>query len=189
MSIAILQIIYHLRVINFNLIIYFSSIFGDNKRPFIYQEVINLGNEPIKGTEYTPMGRVSEFKFGKHLSDVVDKRLNEKMCYLKNFGAGWAFLPGNDSLVFVDNHDNQRGHGAGGEILTYKKARQYKIANAFMMAWPYAFVQIMSSYAFPDNLTSDWVGPPSDGPNTKNVTLLGDLCGKRMGLRASLATM
>lgn len=90
------------------------------------------------------------------------------MAYLKNFGEGWGFITGGDSLAFIDNHDNQRGHGGGGEILTYKSSRQYKIANAFMMAWPYAFVQIMSSYDFP--LSQDWLGPPSDADgNTKDV--------------------
>ncbi len=89
------------------------------------------------------------------------------MSFLKNFGTGWGMIPDGDSLAFVDNHDNQRGHGAGGEILTYRKSRSYKIANAFMMAWPYAFVQIMSSYDFV--LANDWQGPPSDGPNTKDV--------------------
>ena len=36
-----------------------------------------------------------------------------------------------------------------------------------MMAWPYAFVQIMSSYDFPLDL--DWLGPPSVGGATKDV--------------------
>ena len=40
---------------------------------------------------------------------------------MHNFGEAWGFLPDGDSLVFVDNHDNQRGHGAGGaDILNYK---------------------------------------------------------------------
>ena len=38
-----------------------------------------------------------------------------------------------------------------------------------MMAWPYSFVQIMSSYAFDKNI--DWTGPPSDGGNTKDVVI------------------
>ena len=25
-----------------------------------------------------------------------------------------------DALVFVDNHDNQRGHGGGGSVITFK---------------------------------------------------------------------
>jgi alpha-amylase len=99
----------------------------------------------------------------------VAKRNNQKLVFLKNFGTGWGMIADGDSLAFVDNHDNQRGHGGGGDILTYKQSRNYKIANAFMMAWPYAFVQIMSSYDFP--MDKDWLGPPSDGPNTKDVTV------------------
>ena len=92
------------------------------------------------------------------------------MAYLKNFGTGWGFLPDYDALAFVDNHDNQRGHSSGGNVLTYKQSREYKIANAFMMAWPYAFVQIMSSYDFPSD--KKWQGPPSnDGKDTKDVTV------------------
>lgn len=126
-----------------------------------------MGGEPIKNTDYTHLGRVTEFKYGMHLSDVISKRNNQKLAYLKNFGVGWGFIADSDSLAFVDNHDNQRGHGAGGAILTYKSSRSYKIANAFMMAWPYAFVQVMSSYDFPMN--QDWLGPPSNQGNTLDV--------------------
>lgn len=87
------------------------SIFGQNKRPFIYQEVIDLGGEPIKNTDYTSLGRVTEFKYGKHLSDCVAKLSGQKISYLKNFGTGWGMIQDGDSLVFIDNHDNQRGHG------------------------------------------------------------------------------
>ena len=51
------------------------------------------------------------------------------MSFLKNFGTGWGFISDGDSLAFLDNHDNQRGHGGGGEILTYHKSKEYKIAN------------------------------------------------------------
>ncbi len=39
-----------------------------------------------------------------------------------------------------------------------------------MLAWPYAFAQIMSSYAF--NKAQDWTGPPSNGGgDTKDVLI------------------
>jgi hypothetical protein len=51
--------------------------------------------------------------------------------------------------VFVDNHDNQRGHGAGGStILTYKDKKAYTLASIFMLAHPYGIPRVMSSYAF-----------------------------------------
>ncbi len=46
---------------------------------------------------------------------------NQKLAYLHNFGKDWGFLVDGSALVFVDNHDNQRGHGAGGSnVLTFK---------------------------------------------------------------------
>jgi hypothetical protein len=95
------------------------------------------------------------------LSETVLKQKGQKLSFLKNFGTSWGFIPGEDSLAFVDNHDNQRGHGGGGQILTFFESRLYKIANAFMMAWPYAFVQVMSSFNFVKS--QDWQGPPSNG--------------------------
>lgn len=65
--------------------------------------------------------------------------------------------PNNNALVFVDNHDNQRGHGAGGEnILTYRVARLYKMAVAFMLAHPYGVTRVMSSYDWTP-YENDWV--------------------------------
>jgi alpha-amylase len=49
---------------------------------------------------------------------------------LLSSGEDWGFVGNGDALVFVDNHDNQRGHGAGGEsILTYKQDKLYKVRS------------------------------------------------------------
>lgn len=82
------------------------------------------------------------------------------MNHLSNWGPAWGFLPSNEALVFVDNHDNQRGHGAGGDdILTYKNPKQYKMATAFMLAHSYGIARVMSSFSF----TNTDAGPPADG--------------------------
>lgn len=151
--------------------------FPANTRPYIYQEVIDMGGEPIKATDYTYLGRVTEFKHGKNLGDVVRKNFGQKMSYLQNFGEDWSQLSGLSALVFIDNHDNQRGHGAGGfgSILTFFEANMYKIANAFQLAWNYGHVRIMSSYNWPRNIVdgkdqNDWIGPPSNsGGQTKDT--------------------
>lgn len=57
------------------------------------------------------MGRVSEFRYGKFISEVFRKNNNQKLQYLKNFGTGWGMIPDGDAQIMVDNHDNQRGHG------------------------------------------------------------------------------
>uniref|UniRef100_A0A8C5VJ61 Alpha-amylase n=1 Tax=Microcebus murinus TaxID=30608 RepID=A0A8C5VJ61_MICMU len=127
-----------------------TSWFPEGSRPFIYQEVIDLGGEAITNSEYFGNGRVTEFKYGAKLGTVIRKWNGEKMCYLKNWGEGWSFMPSDRALVFVDNHDNQRGHGAGGaSILTFWDSRLYKMAVGFMLAHPYGFTRIMSSYHWP----------------------------------------
>lgn len=143
-------------------------------RPFVYQEVIDLGKnnlsneywktvltfiggEGIRRDEYTPLAAVTEFKYSASIGNVF--RGNDKLAFLPNWGEGWGFLFGPDALVFVDNHDNQRGHGAGGDtVLTHKTPKQYKMAIAFMLSYPYGITRIMSSFAFEH---ADQ-GPPAD---------------------------
>ncbi|XP_010122825.1 PREDICTED: alpha-amylase 2B-like, partial [Chlamydotis macqueenii] len=56
--------------------------FPAGTKPFIYQEVIDLGGEPIKGSDYFGNGRVTEFKYGAKLGTVIRKWNGEKMAYL-----------------------------------------------------------------------------------------------------------
>lgn len=131
--------------------------FTVNARPFIVQEVIDLGGEGINKYEYNFIGAVTEFKFSAEIGKCFRGKV--PLADMKNWGEEWGFLPSKDALVFVDNHDNQRGHGAGGEdILTYKQAKEYKMAVAFMLAHPYGIPRVMSSFAFSN---SDQ-GPPMD---------------------------
>lgn len=45
-------------------------------------------------------------------------------------GESWGLLKTEKALVFIDNHDTQRGNGYGGtEILTHKEPRRYKVSQ------------------------------------------------------------
>uniref|UniRef100_H2RLI4 Alpha-amylase n=1 Tax=Takifugu rubripes TaxID=31033 RepID=H2RLI4_TAKRU len=156
--------------------------FPNGSRPFIFQEVIDLGGEPITSREYFHLGRVTEFKYGAKLGTVFRKWNNEK---LMNWGEGWGFMPYGNALVFVDNHDNQRGHGAGGaSIVTFWDARLHKMAVGYMLAHPYGVTRVMSSFRWNRHIVNgkdknDWMGPPShpDG-STKSVPINPDeTCG------------
>ncbi|XP_071852491.1 alpha-amylase-like [Apostichopus japonicus] len=122
-----------------------SSVFGSGKRPFIVQEVIDYGGEPISSRDYTYIGRVTEFKYSKELGSAVFG--NNALKWLTNFGEGWGFMDRYHALVFVDNHDNQRDHFG---IATYKNSKEYKIASTFMLAYDYGVTRLMSSFAFSD---------------------------------------
>ncbi|NWR28278.1 AMYP amylase, partial [Tachuris rubrigastra] len=149
-------------------------------------EVVTKGTSGAKySNDYFGNGRVTEFKYGAKLGTVIRKWNGEKMAYLKNWGEGWGFVPSDRALVFVDNHDNQRGHGAGGSaILTFWDSRLYKMAVGFMLAHPYGFTRVMSSFRWPRYFVNgkdinDWVGPPSNSDGSiKPVTINEDTtCG------------
>uniref|UniRef100_A0A8C2DR64 Alpha-amylase n=1 Tax=Cyprinus carpio TaxID=7962 RepID=A0A8C2DR64_CYPCA len=118
--------------------------FSSGSRPFIFQEVIDLGGEPITSGEYTGVGRVTEFKYGAKLGNIIRKWNGEKLSYVK----------------------------------------LYKMAVAFMLAHPYGFTRVMSSYRWDRNIVNgqdqnDWQGPPSNGNgSTKPVPINPDsTCG------------
>eukprot|EP00057_Strongylocentrotus_purpuratus_P032310 XP_787209.3 PREDICTED: alpha-amylase [Strongylocentrotus purpuratus] len=129
-----------------------------NGNPYIFQEVIDQGGEPITAGEYTGIGDVTEFKYCAHISNLG--RCENSLAYYSNFGQDWGLMHSDSALVFVDNHDNQRSHGGGGDIVTYKESASYKRSVAFMLAWNYGTKRVMSSYSFSD--TDE--GPPGSGP-------------------------
>ncbi|CAD7088898.1 unnamed protein product [Hermetia illucens] len=129
-----------------------------NSRPFIFQEVVDLGVEAISRDEYTDLGVVTEFRFSRELGRVF-QGLNP-MAWLVSWGPDWGLMPSDRALVFVDNHVNQRD---GRDVLTYKTSKQYKMATAFKLAHPYGISRIMSSYDF---CNEDEAPPTNDGGNT-----------------------
>lgn len=125
--------------------------------PYVYQEVIDP-DPPMWSQPYYPIGSVTEFRYSGIVSDVF---FNGPLARLYGEGSIWDevnFLPGDKALVFVDNHDNQRGHGSGGHIVTHKDGALYDLAVAFMLAYPYGRPRVMSSYAFEEGSQ----GPPAD---------------------------
>ncbi|XP_073906982.1 pancreatic alpha-amylase-like isoform X2 [Castor canadensis] len=158
--------------------------FPEGSRPFIFQEVIDLGGEAIKSSEYFGTGHVTEFKYGAKLGRVIRKLNGVKMASLRNWGEGWGLMPSDRALVFVDNYASQRGSGPGGaSVLTFWDARLYKMAVGFMLAHPYGLAQVMSSYHWPRYFkngkdVNDWFGPPNNNGVIKEVTINPDsTCG------------
>ena len=102
-----------------------------NGQPLIFQEVIDQGGEAVSAAEYTGNGLVTEFKYSVEIGNTFR---NGKLAWLSNFGEDWGFMPSYQAVVFVDNHDNQRGHGGGGNVITFEDGRLYDLANVFMLA-------------------------------------------------------
>lgn len=134
--------------------------FINASRAFIYQEVIDMGNEAVRLQEYTALGTVTEFTYSTQIG-MVFQRIDRDLSALQTWGPTSGFLPSRYSFVFVDNHDNQRGHGSGGSmILTYKEKNLYTKAVVFMLAHPHGgnHPRVMSSFYFDDPSQ----GPPHD---------------------------
>ncbi len=125
--------------------------------PFIFQEVIDRGGEPIDAKDYVGNGMVTEFKFPPVIVEAFE---NGNPDALTDFSSQPGWLPADQAIVFVDNHDLQRGHAGGAVIVNYKDGERYNLAVTFMLAYPYGYPMVMSSYRFED----DGQGPPDSSP-------------------------
>ncbi len=127
-----------------------------------YYEVIDKGGEPIGMGEYTSTGKVLVFSYGDQVGSAFQWG---HIPSLRELGGG---VDGTVARVFLDNHDTQRTGGA--QVLTFKQARLYALANVYMLAWPYGEPTVMSSYEF----TNIDTGPPAtDQSGTSKDTACG----------------
>ena len=132
-------------------------------RPYWFLEVIGAAGEAVQPSQYFGISdnqvNVTEFAFGPQLFGKVAG--GGRLADLRTFGETWGLMPSNKAVAFTDNHDKQRGHGGGGNYLTYHNGPTYDLANVFMLAWPYGYPVIMSSYAFNTSSAFDTsYGPP-----------------------------
>jgi alpha-amylase len=71
--------------------------------------------------------------------------------------SAWGLIPSDKAVTFLENHDTQRSGG-----ISYRDAASFRLANVWMLAQPYGYPSVMSSYAF--DLTTQAgrdAGPPA----------------------------
>jgi alpha-amylase len=134
-------------------------------RPFWFLEVIGASGEAVQPGQYfgisDSQANVTEFGYGPQLFGKFAG--GGRLADLRTFGETWGLMPSNKAVAFTDNHDKQRGHGGGGNYLTYHNGPTYDLANVLMLAWPYGTPVVMSSYAFNTATAFDTsFGPPAD---------------------------
>jgi alpha-amylase len=119
-------------------------------------------------TEFTFTGVGDKFRGigGQHLS-----QLNPNGSPGNQFSAAaWGMMPSDKAVVFLQNHDTQ--HQCG---LSYRDGNVFRLANVWMLAQPYGYPSILSSYVF-DCPSGNSMGPPSDGSGwTLDLTCAGNL--------------
>jgi alpha-amylase len=153
-------------------------------RPYWFLEVIGGAGEALSpyhyfGEAYASGGAadITEFTFvgvgdkfrgigGQHIS-----QLNPNGMPGNQFSeAAWGIMPSDKAVVFLQNHDTQ--HQCG---LSYRDGSVFRIANVWMLAQPYGYPSILSSYAF-DCPAGNAMGPPSDADGwTTAVTCASSL--------------
>lgn len=144
---------------------------GMDGMPYVFQEVVDTHDaEVVTAEEYFGVGRVTEFRYGLEITRVFTEG---QLAWLSEFGEAWGMVPSAQAVVFVDNHDTQRGHGVGDPI-THRRRGLYRVANIFMLAWPYGDPKVMSSYAIRDGDH----GPPRDAAGRTTRPPPGDDCGE-----------
>lgn len=106
-------------------------------------------------TEFTFVGVGDKFRGigGQHIS-----QLNPNGPPGAQFSAtAWGLMPQDKAVVFLQNHDTQ--HSCG---ISYRDGNTFRIANVWMLAQPYGYPSILSSYTF-NCPAGNSMGPPSDG--------------------------
>lgn len=118
---------------------------------FIFKEVIGrgTGQEAVDDPEYLPPNipqgtNVTEFEFSKQITRIFRKHGVVSDLVGSVPINNWNNMgPGNKSVIFVDNHDEQRN----GDALSWVENKDsYVLANAFMLGWDYAYPKVMSSF-------------------------------------------
>ena len=147
--------------------------------PYFFLEVIGGSGEALSARDYYGEGYssggaadITEFTFvgvgnkfrglnGEHIS-----QLNPDGTPGNQFSAlAWGLMPADKAVVFLQNHDTQ--HDCG---ISYRDGNTFRIANVWMLAQPYGYPSILSSYAFTCP-AGNAMGPPSDANGwTTNVT-------------------
>ena len=152
--------------------------------PYYFLEVSSGPGEALSprdyyGEAYRSGGAadITEFTF----AGVGDKFLGTGGQYLAQLNptgppgaqfspAAWGLMPADKAVAFLQNHDTQHEGG-----ISYRDGTVFRLANVWMLAQPYGYPSILSSYAFNRPAQND-MGPPSDANgNTNPVTCASSL--------------
>lgn len=133
---------------------------GGARPVLVFQEIIGDPSDPAAAYAN---GKVTEFDYGRLLGE---KFLGGPLKLLNGqvpFGEGWGLQSSSQVIAFIDNHDNQRGHGGGGQVMKdiRNNLSAYTLANVFMLAWPYGYPAVMSSYRFGNGEIWRWDQNPA----------------------------
>jgi alpha-amylase len=153
-----------------------AAVAAGRARPYVFLEVINNPGEAVTAQQYFGVGHASggasditDFLYGYRITDAFLGRGGATLASLQGLAGG--LLPADKSVVFVDNHDNQRGDNLYYASTGNDGAALYELAVLFMLAHPQGAPSVMSSYGFDRrNAAGRDQGPPSVGAGVTQST-------------------
>lgn len=113
--------------------------------PYLIQELIVNPGEPISYAEYAATGDMTVFAFPFLVGAAFKQQEFSRLLYL-NYG----MPPSEDAVVFVDNHDLQRVRERSSLLTFEEDPLQFRLAQAFMLTWPYGYPQVFSGFKMND---------------------------------------
>ncbi len=133
-------------------------------KPFVFLEIIAGSGDAVTPQQYFGVGYTSggstditDFTYGNRMSDALLGRSGLTLwSALQSFQSD--LLPSDKSVVFVDNHDTQRGSSL------YYADSTYELGIIMMLGHSQGYPSVMSSFGFDRSgqQTRD-AGPASDG--------------------------
>ena len=117
--------------------------------PYVFLEVIDPGTEAVKAADYHGLGYASggsaditEFRFRGGGEPVHRRGRHSRGGAVVVLAAQLAADAVGEGGVFLQNHDTQRVDG-----VSYGDGALHRPANVWMLAQPYGYPVVMSSYA------------------------------------------
>jgi alpha-amylase len=138
--------------------------------PYVFLEVIGGAGEALSPRDYFGEGYgsggaadITEFTF-VGVGNKFRGSNSERISQLNPNGTpgnqfsdvAWGLMPSDKAVVFLQNHDTQHDCGIG-----YRDGNIFRNANVWMLAQPYGYPSILSSFAF-NCPGGNSMGPPSD---------------------------
>ena len=166
--------------------------------PYWFLEVSAGFGEALRPSDYFGEGYssggaadITEFIFKGVADKFTQKDGNQHLFQLNpNGSAGnqfsasaWGLMPSDKGVVFLQNHDTQ--HECG---LSYRNAQVFRLANVWMLAQPYGYPSVLSSYAFvcpsgnsmgPRSDADGWTLPVSCAPSMEAAAIGDWVCEHR----------
>ncbi len=133
-------------------------------KPYVFLEIIAGTGDAVTPQQYYGVGftsggatDITDFTYGRRISDAFLGRNGLTLWSALNAFAT-ELLPSDKSVVFIDNHDTQRG-----DALIYSDST-YDLAAIMMLGHSQGYASVMSSYGFGRSTEAARdQGPSSDG--------------------------